>query len=70
MSECQYTKEKMKKLEVLKAEWLKDAEPYLEDGHDPQPIGGARLDGPDSVALAQIQLKYQKKIRELMENDE
>ena len=45
----------------LKADWLKEAEPYLVDGHDPQPVSGARLDGLDFVALAQIQQKYQKK---------
>ncbi len=61
MSENHYTKEMMEKFANLKADWLKEAEPYLVDGHDPQPVSGARLDGLDFVALAQIQQKYQKK---------
>lgn len=46
----------------LKKQWLSEAEPYLSDSKK----GGTTLDGPDSVALAQIQQKYTKKIREII----
>lgn len=69
MSEKSLTKEQKEKIEALREQWLEEVEPYLEDGHNPQPVVGARLDGPDTVALAKIQAKYKRKIKEVIDNN-
>lgn len=69
MSGRSLTKEQQEKIEALKEQWLEEAAPYLEAEHNPQPAVGARLDGPDTVALAQIQAKYQKKIKKVINNN-
>jgi len=66
MSEKQLTQKQKNRIEQLKEEWLAEAEPYLNN-----PVRNrAVLDGPNSTALAQIQIKYKKKIKEVMEASE
>lgn|GEM_PF-1737868 len=59
VSEKQLTPEQSDKIEQVKRDWLAEAEPYLNNTtHDK-----AVLDGPNFTALAQIQIKYRKKMK-------
>lgn len=63
MSEKRYTDEQMQKLNALKEEWLKEAEPFLaaESHQEETP----HLDGPDTHALVALQKKYMAKMQEI-----
>lgn len=66
MSEKQLTPEQKNKIEQIKRDWFAEAEPYLSNPTHNRNV----LDGPDSTALAQIQIKYKKRIRAVMEASE
>lgn len=52
----------------IKKQWLAEAKPYL--SAPKPPAGTAVLDGLDSTNLAKIQMKYKKKIQEVIEASE
>lgn len=66
MSEKQLTLEQKDKIGQIKRDWLAEAEPYLNNPTHNKAV----LDGSNSTALAQIQIKYKKKIKEVMEASE
>lgn len=50
----------------IKRQWLAEAEQYLNN----PPQENTSLDGADSTMLAQIQIKYMKRIKEVLEASE
>ena len=72
MKELVLSKKKKKRIEEIRERWLKEAEPYLENTAEKKvmQVEHPHLDGHDSVSLSQIQMKYQKEIREVMESPE
>ena len=69
MSEKELTEEQREKLEALKREWLEEAEPYLVERKN-RNKNICRLDGSDSQALFQLQIKYKEKIRKVLNNED
>ena len=69
MSEKELTEEQREKLEALKREWLEEAEPYLVERKN-RNKNICILDGSDSKALFQLQIKYKEKIQKVLNNEE
>ena len=69
MSEKKLTKEQHEKIEALRKEWLEEAAPYLVERKN-RNKNICRLDGSDSQALFQLQIKYKEKIQKVLNNEE
>lgn len=66
MSEKKLSQRQESEITEIKRQWLAEAERYLNN----PPQENIALDGTDSTMLAQIQVKYKKKIKEAMEASE
>ena len=66
MSGMKLTQRQENEIAEIKRQWLVEAEQYLNN----PPQENIALDGADSTMLAQIQVKYKKKIKEAMEASE
>lgn len=66
MSEKKMTKRQENEIAEIKRQWMAEAEPYLNN----PPQEKTSLDGNDSTILAQIQIKYMKRIKKVLETSE
>jgi hypothetical protein len=68
MSDRTLTPKQKDKIKKIREKWLEEAEPYLKDEANDR--NKMALDGGSTTALAQIQLKYNKQIQEVLEASE
>lgn len=65
MSDRTLTPKQKDEIKKIREKWLEEAEPYLKDEANDR--NKMTLDGGNTTALAQIQLKYNKQIQEVLE---
>ena len=68
MSDRTLTPKQKDEIKKIREKWLEEAEPYLKD--EAKDRNKMTLDGGNTTALAQIQLKYNKQIQEVLEASE
>lgn len=66
MSGKQQSQRQESEIAEIKRQWMAEAEQYLNN----PPQENIALDGDDSTKLAQIQIKYMKRIKEVLEASE
>ena len=62
------TAKQKNEIKEIREKWLEEAEPYLKDEESSR--NKMMLDGGNTTALAQIQLKYNKQINEVLKASE
>jgi len=62
------TAKQKNKIKEIREKWLEEAEPYLKDEESSR--NKMMLDGGNTTVLAQIQLKYNKQINEVLKASE